>query len=224
VTGLVPGVVTAEVHVRRRLTSKWSAFLTAFVAAVFGAVVGVIGKGLADYFTPPKERVGTASTTSPQASARAAGEVPRDGGRAGSSAATPATSLPPASPVIYPGKWSALNGSMDWRVKSVDHMADRTRLIISVRNNSPMSPRAFAGFKRNPLSIVDNNGAYYEMISTSDPPGGVVVEYGSVWKIQGNRTIELVADFAPLKKDVTRALVMYKFANRAEALIISGTP
>lgn len=117
----------------------------------------------------------------------------------------------------YPGRWERVKEDLEWRIKSIDNRADRLFVVIQVRNTKASGDVWFYDFKRNPLSVIDAEGGYHEMMSTSDPPPGLRVESG-VWVVQGGRVLDVVAEFQPLTGGVTEGKILYLNNNRAAPL------
>jgi hypothetical protein len=129
---------------------------------------------------------------------------------------------------VTPGKphWVALLGGIVWRIASVEAQPNRTRVLIEVKNTDEMSEDAFVSFNTAPLVMIDNNGEYYPMISSSPPPVGVkvvdrwrlhFVSRGALfWVLQGNRVITVPVEFAPLSGSAASVKILYRDGNRAE--------
>ncbi|MFT3774932.1 MAG: hypothetical protein QM820_57020 [Minicystis sp.] len=138
----------------------------------------------------------------------------------GSTARKPAESRLSGSSVFgwtYPGRWESLQSNLEWRIKSIESRADKLAVVIQVRNTKPSGDLWFRDFRRSPLSVIDAEGAYHEMMSTSDPPRGVSVNY-EYWILQGGRVLDLVAEFQPLTGGVTEGKILYRSDNHATPL------
>ena len=121
-----------------------------------------------------------------------------------------------------------------WRVASADLQADRTRLLIEIRNNNQSETRCFRPFDKIPLSIIYGRGRIVAMTGSNERPDGIEVAklnpmggLAGDWCLQPNQIVSLNADFGRLDKGVYSAQVNYRegdVSKPARFSVINGKP
>jgi hypothetical protein len=118
----------------------------------------------------------------------------------------------------------------EWRVASVDAQPEKTRVIVEIScRREDGGSCYFYPFERRPLVLVDQQGRFYSMLESSEPPLDVRHrDQEDKVSISGGRTIMVTVDFAPLAAGVVSGQVYYRDSNQAQparfALSRGGKP
>jgi hypothetical protein len=114
----------------------------------------------------------------------------------------------------------------EWRVASVERLADKTRISIEIRcGRQDGGDCHFLPFDRAPLVVVDNNGQYYPMVESMPFPGSVKYRTDGQAIINSGRILNLTVDFPALPPGSVSSQIYYRDNNQAKpALFRSLAP
>jgi len=105
----------------------------------------------------------------------------------------------------------------EWRVASVEALADKTRVVLEIRcDRGDGGDCHFLQFDRAPLVLVDNTGQYLPMLESALLPANIKRRTDGQALISSGRILNLIIDFAPLAPGSVSGLIYYRDNNQAK--------
>jgi hypothetical protein len=110
----------------------------------------------------------------------------------------------------------------EWRVASVEMLAEKTRVLLEIRcDRQDGGDCHFLPFARAPLVLIDNHGEYYSMLNGSPLPADIKHRADGQALISGGRIVNLTVEFAPVGPGSVSGQIYYRDNNQAKPALVS---
>lgn len=110
----------------------------------------------------------------------------------------------------------------EWRVASVEVLAEKTRVVLEIRcNRGDGGDCHFLPFDRAPLVLVDNTGQYLPMLESTALPTTIKHRTDGQALITSGRIMNVTVDFVSLAPATVSGQIYYRDNNQARPAVFS---
>jgi hypothetical protein len=111
---------------------------------------------------------------------------------------------------------------LEWRVASVEALADKTRVVLEIWcERGDGGDCHFLPFDRVPLVLVDNTGQYLPMLESAAFPTTIKHRTDGQALITSGRIVTVTVDFASLAPATVSGQIYYRDNNQARPAVFS---